>query len=215
MSQKMLKNQSLERRLPRQERALYKVELILEATMRLLESSDVESLTTNAIAETAGVSIGTVYQYFGDKQAILHALAQREMDGLRTRVMKAVSQAQAASLDERVRMIVHAVLKTYGGRRGVHRALLEHALTRGTGTRLNPLYTLIASQLEQEPAATASTGTANARTRRMSPAQAFVLTHAVAGVMRGLVASREQALKQSDVERELTCLIAGFIEHCE
>lgn len=208
MSQKTVKNQAAERRPARQQRALYKIELILEATMRLLESGDIESLTTNAIAETAGVSIGTVYQYFSDKQAILHALAQREMDGLGKRVMKAVSQTPAPSLDERVRLIVHAVLETYGGRRRVHRSLLEHALTRGTGTRLNPLYELIASQLEQEPNATANT-----RTNRLSPAQAFVLTHAVAGVMRGLVASGEQTLKRSDVERELMRLIAGFIEH--
>jgi len=46
-------------RKPRQERALHKVELILEATMRLIEKGGIEAFNTNAVAATAGVSIGT------------------------------------------------------------------------------------------------------------------------------------------------------------
>lgn len=69
------------RRAPCQARALHKVELILEAATRLLDAGDLSILATNAVAERAGVSIGTLYPYFKDKQAILDALALRELDG--------------------------------------------------------------------------------------------------------------------------------------
>jgi len=61
-------------RSPRQQRSRQKVELILEATVRVLDRDGMEGLTTNAVAAAAGVSIGTLYQYFRNKEAILDAL---------------------------------------------------------------------------------------------------------------------------------------------
>jgi AcrR family transcriptional regulator len=71
------------RKSPRQARAQITVASILEATAQLLARSD--TLTTNRIAERAGVSIGTLYQYFEDKRGILNALFEQEF---------AASQAQ-------------------------------------------------------------------------------------------------------------------------
>lgn len=207
MQKKTTTHQTPARRRPQQERSLHKVGLILEATVLLLENGDIDSLTTNAVAEKAGVSIGTFYQYFAGKQALLHALAQREVEGLATRVTAVMTVAPAPPIEERSRMIVGAVLDAYGGRRRAHRLLLEHALTRGTGTRLNRLYSSIANLLVNE-----SVG-ANAGTRRqITSAEAFVLTHAVAGVMRALVAMPEPKLKRRDVEAALARLMTGFME---
>src|SRR5712664_4973758 len=69
----------IKRRIPRQARAGETVSLILEATAQILEAGGLPAFTTNAVAERAGVSIGTLYQYFADKNAILLALAQQEM----------------------------------------------------------------------------------------------------------------------------------------
>ncbi len=51
---------------------------VIEAAARILETSGAETLTTNMIAEVAGVSPGSVYQYFSDKQSIISALIARE-----------------------------------------------------------------------------------------------------------------------------------------
>ncbi|WP_221892731.1 TetR/AcrR family transcriptional regulator [Pontivivens nitratireducens] len=51
---------------------------VIEAAARILETSGSEALTTNMIAEVAGVSPGSVYQYFSDKQSIISALIERE-----------------------------------------------------------------------------------------------------------------------------------------
>ena len=101
--------------------------------MRLLDDVEIPELTTNAIAAKAGISIGTLYQYFDDKSAILDALSSRELEVLGARVMAAMDQVVRRSPQERLRLLVGAVFETYGGRRRVHRLLLEHALMHQIG----------------------------------------------------------------------------------
>ena len=166
--------------------------------MRLLQDSDIPSLTTNSIAGKAGISIGTLYQYFADKQAILNALADRELEALGAKVMRAMAQSPMPGLHRRIELLISAVLDSYGGRRRVHRLLLEHALTRGTGTRLNPLYSTIVDQLAQQNAS------------EMTRTEAFVLTHAFGGVMRAVVANADPSMKRAELEAAVVRLIGGF-----
>ncbi|WP_405779133.1 TetR/AcrR family transcriptional regulator [Streptomyces sp. NBC_00859] len=67
---------------PQQQRSREKVALILEATARLLETTSYDELGTKLIAAEAGVSVGVLYRYFADKEAIVAALVRRwlEMD---------------------------------------------------------------------------------------------------------------------------------------
>ena len=66
------------RKQPLQARSRETVGAIIEATARILENQGYDGFTTNAVAERAGVSIGTLYQYFPDKEALLGALIARE-----------------------------------------------------------------------------------------------------------------------------------------
>ena len=67
------------RRRPSQERSRDRVERILDATAALLGNTPVDKITTAAIAETAGIPIGSVYQYFPNKLSVLAELARRVM----------------------------------------------------------------------------------------------------------------------------------------
>jgi AcrR family transcriptional regulator len=204
---KTSKKPALDKRTPRQDRALHKVELILEATMRLIDQGGIESLTTNAVAQTAGVSIGTLYQYFHDKQAILDALATRELGGMSAKVVEAVT----ASADEpgaRIRGVVRAVMNAYGGRKRVHRRLIQHSLSREAGTRLHPLYARLTEMFTANGIAVAG----HAPTA-LTPAQAFVMTHAVAGVMRALINSAGSGIARTEIEDALTQMLTNFMEH--
>ncbi|TAD87792.1 MAG: TetR/AcrR family transcriptional regulator [Alphaproteobacteria bacterium] len=67
------------RKLPRQLRAQNSVACILEASAQLLDRTQIGSVTTNHIAERAGVSVGTLYRYFKDKDDIFTSLARSEM----------------------------------------------------------------------------------------------------------------------------------------
>jgi AcrR family transcriptional regulator len=66
------------RKSPRQKRAAATFEAIVEAAAHILREDGAEALTTNAVAARAGVSIGSLYQYFPNKQAIVRALIARE-----------------------------------------------------------------------------------------------------------------------------------------
>lgn len=71
------------RRVPRQARGKQRVEGILDAAAALFSEIGVEATTTNAIAARAETSIGSIYQFFPNKQAVLHALNARYVDQLR------------------------------------------------------------------------------------------------------------------------------------
>lgn len=66
------------RKRPRQQRSQATVAAILEATARILERGGAEALTTNAVAQLAGVSIGSLYQYFPSKTALIAELIRQE-----------------------------------------------------------------------------------------------------------------------------------------
>jgi AcrR family transcriptional regulator len=76
-----------------QTRATKTVEAIVEAAARILETLGFEGYTTNAVAERAGVSIGSLYQYFPNKDAITLALIGREQASLLHEVTEAAAHA--------------------------------------------------------------------------------------------------------------------------
>lgn len=78
MSESPYKSRSSPRKAPRQARSLATVSVIVEAAARILEERGHEGFSTNAVAEKAGVSIGSLYQYFPRKDALIGALILRE-----------------------------------------------------------------------------------------------------------------------------------------
>ena len=94
----MKKDQGFQRRRPRQARAQATVSSILEAAAQVLQRAGHEGFNTNAVAERAGVSIGTLYQYFPDKDAILVAMARREMAKPEMPQEKSMSKVLLAAL---------------------------------------------------------------------------------------------------------------------
>ncbi len=68
------------RRSPTQRRSQQTVKAMLEAVLRILKREGFDAVTTNRIAEVAGVSIGSVYQYFPNKRAIFIALHTRHVE---------------------------------------------------------------------------------------------------------------------------------------
>ena len=79
------------RKLPRQERSRATYEAMLEACARLLREEGYEALTTTGVAERAGVGIGTLYEFFPNKESIVAALIEQ-------RIARLVADA-AARLD--------------------------------------------------------------------------------------------------------------------
>ena len=106
----------IKRRIPRQNRAEETVASILEASAQLLEKGGLAAFTTNAVAERAGVSIGTLYQYFADKQALLRAIAERELKTTLLAVATALRGDAQAPIEVRIRAMVRAIIHAFSGR---------------------------------------------------------------------------------------------------
>lgn len=110
------------RKRPRQARSQATFEAIVEATARILAEDGERALTTNRIAERAGVSIGSLYQYFPDRKAIVRALLERvvaQAESLRPSAIDDTTRTRA----ERVRALVDWYFDVHGADPALARAL--------------------------------------------------------------------------------------------
>lgn len=96
------------RKSPRQARAMATQDAIVEAAAHIIAKGGLAAFNTNAVAERAGVSIGSLYQYFPNKDALMVALIERSQRQQLARVKAAVDMAGDADLDSIVRMLVRA-----------------------------------------------------------------------------------------------------------
>jgi AcrR family transcriptional regulator len=96
------------RKSPRQARALVTQDAILEAATHIIASGGLAAFNTNVVAERAGVSIGSLYQYFPNKDALMVALIERSQREQLARVQAAAGALRDADLETTVRMLVRA-----------------------------------------------------------------------------------------------------------
>ncbi|MGW6724621.1 TetR/AcrR family transcriptional regulator [Nocardia sp. NPDC055029] len=118
------------RKTPRQQRAKNTVDTLLEAAAQVF-SREGATATTNRIAERAGLSIGTLYQYFPNKQAMLHTLAERHLiDGAqRLSEVFARLRAERPPFDDSMRAIMEVVADLHRDRPALHALLHRVALS--------------------------------------------------------------------------------------
>ena len=186
------------RRTPRQARAETTVEAIFDATFQLLEAGGVEALTTNHIAQRAGVSIGTLYQYFAGKSAILAAMAQRRAEAARGRIAETLIAAPALGS---VRPIVQALMTTFEGSPDTQKALLDALFQRGGD----------AVMLHHHQAFLAAIGGGDDLDLGLTPESLFVLTHAVASLLRAAAAEPDLNLSPAGLEDEFVRLMESYL----
>src|SRR5438552_3934720 len=94
------------RKRPRQARSQATVDAILEATTRILLKQGFDSLTTNAAAAAAGVSIGSLYQYFPNKEALVAALIERHVETMNASIFAELAAVATLPLAEAVYRVV-------------------------------------------------------------------------------------------------------------
>lgn len=116
------------RKKPRQSRSVTTVEAIFEATIQVLLREGIHRLTTTRVAERAGVSVGTMYQYFPHKQALLYALNERYLDLVAARVEAACKARHGAPTAEMIEALVTTYWQAKTERSEVTRALYKSAV---------------------------------------------------------------------------------------
>ncbi len=96
------------RKMPTQARSTVTVEAIWEATIQVLLSQGGDKLTTTRVAHRAGVSVGTLYQYYPNKQSLLFAVLENHLNRVATRVEAVCEGACRKPLAEMIRELVEA-----------------------------------------------------------------------------------------------------------
>lgn len=101
------------RRKPTQARAQITVDAMLDAAVKLLKCGGASSITTNRIATTAGISIGSVYQYFPNKHALFAALHDRHICQVDEMVRQRTAEHAGSSLEELVQSWIDGMVEVH------------------------------------------------------------------------------------------------------
>lgn len=100
------------RKEPNQSRSQDTMESIVKATAHILEKEGFEKTSTNKIAAKAGVSIGSLYQYFPTKESILALLMDKFMRSEIEMIDKVLSEHKSSTLEQTIRSIINASIST-------------------------------------------------------------------------------------------------------
>lgn len=121
---------------PRQPRSRATVSVILDAAIRILDREGIEALTTSRVAEVAGVSVGTLYQYFAHRDAIIDALQDRELQRASEMLERVLENRDNVPDREVARAVLAELLRLYRAAPALHRVLAVDGLRYSTPERV-------------------------------------------------------------------------------
>jgi AcrR family transcriptional regulator len=196
----------LQRRTPRQARAHDTVETIFEATAQIIEREGGAALNTNHIAERAGISVGSLYQYFPNKEAILVAMARRELAADHAAAMRSILGALEGNERASARPALRTLIERHRRRPKVRRVIMQAHAAHGLGGEQLQALREVAELLRAR-----SDRLAPGRRAPLSAASVFVLTRAAIGVIGAAMQERLPLLGTAEFEDELVQLIDGYV----
>lgn len=150
------KLRTVPRKQPRQDRSRATVDAILTAAARVLVKEGFERTTTNRVAEAAGVSVGSLYQYFPSKEALVAALVDRHNEEMRAAVLATLHRVRTLPLPEATRALVELCVEAHAVEPELHRVLMEQVPRTGRLARVGEfevtMHGLIVAYLEEHRA---------------------------------------------------------------
>lgn len=162
------------------------------------------AFNTNAVAERAGVSIGTLYQYFAGKNEILLALARQQMTVSLADIGRALQGDP--SVEGRVRAMVQAMVNAFGGRHRARKAVTQAIMAQGLGVEMmGPIAAFIAA------ANTRAAPGPQPLIATLSAEQTFVLSRALAATIRHAVMEEQPFLASRTFEDEVVRLVVAYL----
>jgi AcrR family transcriptional regulator len=193
------------RRKPSQERSRDRVERILDATAALLAEMPVDKITTAAIAEKASVPIGSVYQYFPNKLAVLAQLARRVMEEVDLKTASLIAEDFGVlPWDQAIDRAIDATMQGYAEQPGYIQLLLSLRPTPEFGEITNESNERVAALLAMHPAL-----------QSVIPANRILLVTRAA--IRAVNSLQDWALAEEDPEMadeiigEMKTLLKGYL----
>jgi AcrR family transcriptional regulator len=195
------------RKRPRQARAQATVDAILEATVQILDREGLDAATTTRIAEVAGVSIGSLYQYFSHRDAILNALQDREFARALTLMQEILGEGNLAQTPRAtVTAVVRGLARLYRVAPGLHRVLAIEGLRVAKADHVHAFDLHVVGIVRQFLAATGAT------IRRPNvDAAAFVAFQSVRATMLACLLERPPGLDEETLIAEVVDLVLRYL----
>ena len=194
------------RKAPKQERSQHVVGSIVAATIRIMDKLDFEKITTTKIAEIAGVSVGSLYQYFPTKESIYAEVMQAVADRNVKRITKKLGDAGALPVEEAIRIVIEHMVDLLVQDQRLLRAFFQKAAQiRGYETEVK-LRAVLAGELEK--ILTARRDDLNLPDPRV---QSYILVNALSGVLELYALETPDWINKPRLVDELTELVLGYI----
>ena len=181
------------------------VEIILQAAARVFVKRGYERATTNRIAEEAGISVGSLYQYFPSKDSIAVELLRRYRETLFALVGKYLEGATPATVEPRVRAMLAGFLAAEGLNPALHRVLIERVARTAARAEVLGFEDAVEGVIGQM--IRAGQGEDD---RRDPTVSSFVLVRALLGVIHAAVVDRPDMDRDAIVD-ELTRLVMNVV----
>ena len=193
-------------KIPKQKRSETNVSAILEASARVLEREGLAGFNTNRIAAEAGVGIGTLYQFFRSKEAILVAIARRQLDADRAAIMSALASVMDDPHAPIERIVIRAVIAAYSRHTTMRKLVMQTMIGLGLGAEVALPGREVAGLLNQRIA----------RTTRIvqpskTPMRLFIVTCAVEAAIRAAAYERMPFFGTPEFEDELVHMVRSFL----
>lgn len=189
------------RKAPRQRRSQVMVDVILQAAARVLAKSGWAKFNTNEVARIAGVSIGSLYQYFPNKLALAEAIREQHLAAILQVLAGAATEEDSLAL--RVERLIEGIIAAHLINPSLHRVLLDEV----------PLSERSAHEdFEQQYAEFYRQFVVT--TLRRDSARATVVAVVLASAVEGVVhdAARRDQLGSDDIKLELQRLIMAYLQ---
>lgn len=194
------------RRRPRQARAQATVEAIVKATARVLVGEGYDRASTNRIAHAAGVSIGSLYQYFPSKEALVAALVESHVERMRSALDAALLLPSPATLAERARLLVQGMLAAYRVDPQLHHVLCQEV------PKIGELQKVYGFEQHLAEICRSHLFSVSERIRLHDVDRAiFLLVNAVPSVVRAAIQSDPEGTGDPRLAEELTDMIVRYL----
>jgi len=195
------------RKQPQQARALATVGAILEATVQILDREGLEAATMARIAEVAGVSVGSIYQYFSHRDAILHALQDREFERALHLVQRLLADGNLKqSPEQTITAVVRGLWELYRVCPGLHRVLAIEGLRVAKADRVHAFDLRVIEIVRHFLVATS----APLRPKNLDAA-AFVAVQSVRATMLACLLERPPGLDEETLVHEVVELVLRYL----
>lgn len=194
------------RKKPSQARSGFTVEAIFDATIQVLLEHGIERLTTTRVADRAGVSVGTLYQYFPNKDALLAAVLERHL----LRVVEAVEQVAASSKKLPIASVTKALIQAF-----FEAKFADPEASRALYALVNRLDGIeLVARLTQRSQLALCEMLASASDYRFTELStiSFVLATSVVGPVQGLLTSHAESVVVNTVQQQLEQMLTAYLQ---